>query len=139
MRLARAVRILALVLPLVAVAAPLGAQSLDARRLDRLKAEAARMIDERAKSIQEGVDMLFSFAELGFQEHETTRYLTGILRDNGFTIRDNVAGMPTGWTATWGSGKPVIGLGSDIDGIPRPLRSPVSLPILPGGRRSRPR
>jgi aminobenzoyl-glutamate utilization protein B len=66
---------------------------------------------------QQMVDMLFSFAEPGFQEFETKAYCTGILRDHGFAIAENVAGMPTGWTATWGSGKPVIALGSDVDSL----------------------
>lgn len=111
-------------------------QAIDARRLERLKAEAARMIDARAKLIQEGVDMLFSFSELGFQEHETKRYLTGILREAGFAIQENVAGLPTGWVATWGSGKPVIALGSDIDGIPQSSQKPGVVthdPIVEGG------
>ncbi len=126
-----------LVALLLSISTPtLDAQQLDARRLDRLKAEAAQMIDARAKMIQEGVDMLYSFSELGFQEHETKRYLTGILRDHGFTITEDVAGMPTGWTATWGSGRPVIGLGSDIDGIPQSSQKAGVVthdPIVPGG------
>lgn len=136
MPLARAIQIVGLVVPLALATAPLSAQTIDTRRLDRLKTEAARMIDERAKLIQEGVDMLYSFSELGFQEHETKRYLTGILREHGFTITENVAGMPSGWTATWGSGKPVIGLGSDIDGIPQSSQKPGVVthdPIVPGG------
>jgi aminobenzoyl-glutamate utilization protein B len=135
MFLARAVRIAGLAVPLALATAPLSAQTIDARRLDRLKTEASRMIDERAKMIQEGVDMLFSFSELGFQEHETKRYLTGILREHGFTITENVAGIPSGWTATWGSGKPVIGLGSDIDGIPQSSQKPGVVthdPLVPG-------
>jgi aminobenzoyl-glutamate utilization protein B len=63
------------------------------------------------------VDSLFSFAEPGFQEFETKKYCTGILRSRGFTIDENVAGMPTGWTARWGSGKPVVALGSDVDSL----------------------
>ena len=31
-------------------------------------------------------DMVFSFGELGFQEFETSKYLTGILEKNGFTV-----------------------------------------------------
>ena len=57
---------------------------------------------------QQMVDQVFSFGELGFQEVETSKYLTGILEKNGFTIERDVAGMPTAWMATWGSGKPVI-------------------------------
>ncbi len=74
--------------------------------------------------IQKMNDQVFSFGELGFQEFETTKYLTGILRQNGFTIKEAVAGIPTAWTATWGSGKPVIAMGSDIDDIPVASQKP---------------
>src|SRR5206468_3275023 len=43
---------------------------------------------------------------------------------NGFTVREGVAGIPTAWVATWGSGKPVISLGSDIDCIPQASQKP---------------
>jgi aminobenzoyl-glutamate utilization protein B len=93
-------------------------------RLEALKAEAAQKIEARAKLIQEMVDQLFSYGELGFQEVETSRYLTGILEQNGFKVERGVAGMPTAFVARWGSGKPVISLGSDIDGIPQAGNKP---------------
>ena len=95
-------------------------------RLEDLKAEAEQMIRDRAKLAQEIVDHLFSFGELGMQEFETQRYLTGLLEEEGFDIELGVAGMPSAWTATWsnGSGEPVIALGSDIDGIPQSNQKP---------------
>src|SRR3954462_13804853 len=93
-------------------------------QLDALKAEAAKEIDGKAKMIQEMVDQVFSFGELGMQEVETSKYLTGILEQNGFKVERGVAGIPTAWTARWGSGSPVIALGSDIDGIPQASQKP---------------
>src|SRR5215211_4767781 len=93
-------------------------------QLDALKAEAAKEIDAKAKMIQEMVDQVFSFGELGMQEVETSKYLTGILEQNGFKVERGVAGMPTAFVAKWGSGKPVISLGSDIDGIPQAGNKP---------------
>ena len=87
-------------------------------RLDAQKKEAARAVDEMAKLAQEMVDSVFSFGELGMQEVETSRYLTAQLEKFGFKITRGQSGIPTAWVATWGSGKPVIALGSDIDGIP---------------------
>jgi aminobenzoyl-glutamate utilization protein B len=88
------------------------------------KAEVARDLDAMKKQIQVMNDMVFSFAELGFQEFETSKYLTGILEKEGFTIERGIAGMPTAWVASWGSGKPVISLGSDIDCIPQASQKP---------------
>ena len=95
-------------------------------RLEDLKAEAEQMIRDRAKLAQEIVDHLFSFGELGMQEFETQRYLTGLLEEEGFDIELGVAGIPSAWTATWsnGSGEPVIALGSDVDGIPQSNQKP---------------
>src|SRR6476646_2280296 len=76
------------------------------------------------ENIQKMNDMVFSFAEPGFQEFETSKYLVGILKQNGFTVQEGVSGIPTAWTATWGSGKPVIALGSDIDDIPQASQKP---------------
>ncbi len=93
-------------------------------RLERLRAEVLRGIDDRRGFIQRMVDSQFSFAELGFQEFETQRYLTGILEREGFEIELGTAGLPSGWLARWGSGRPVVALGSDVDGIPKSSQTP---------------
>ena len=104
-------------------------------RLTAQKADAARGVDEMGKMAQEMVDSVFSFGELGMQEVETSRYLTGTLEKFGFKVQRGVAGIPTAWIATFGSGKPVIALGSDIDGIPQASQKPgvaYADPILEG-------
>ncbi len=93
-------------------------------KLADYKKDAAKGVDEMAKLAQQMVDSVFSFGELGFQEFETSKYLTGILEQNGFTIQRGVANIPTAWVAKWGSGKPVIAMGSDIDGIPQASQKP---------------
>ena len=93
-------------------------------RLEKLKTEALAGVAARAKQVQEIIDQVFSFGELGMQEFETSKYLSGLLETNGFHVERGVAGMPTAWVATWGSGKPVIALGSDIDGIPQSNQKP---------------
>ncbi|UAK26514.1 amidohydrolase [Sphingomonas nostoxanthinifaciens] len=82
-----------------------------------LKAQAVADVDSQAKQIQVMVDQIFSFAEPGFQEVRTSAYLADILEKHGFTVTRGVAGMPTAFTATWGSGGPLIALGSDIDNL----------------------
>lgn len=100
------------------------AQSAATEKIDDLKQRVIQGIEQRAKLAQEMVDTQFSFGELGFQEVETSKYITGVLEKNGFTVKRDVAGLPTGWIATWGSGKPVIALGSDIDGLPTTSQYP---------------
>jgi aminobenzoyl-glutamate utilization protein B len=93
-------------------------------RLDQLKRDVGLEVDGMQENIQKMNDTVFSFAEPGFQEIETSKYLSGILRQNGFTVQEGVAGIPTAFTARWGSGKPVIALGSDIDDIPQASQKP---------------
>src|SRR5689334_23248563 len=93
-------------------------------KLDAYKKEAVGEVDAMHEFAQQMNDMVFSFGELGFQEFETSKYLTGILEKNGFTVERNIAGIPTAWMASYGSGKPVIALGSDIDCIPQASQKP---------------
>src|SRR5947207_182231 len=88
------------------------------------KAEVVRDVDAMAKQTQVMIDTVFSFGELGFEEFESSKYLTGILEKEGFKIERGISGIPTAWVATWGSGKPVIALGSDIDCIPQASQKP---------------
>jgi aminobenzoyl-glutamate utilization protein B len=90
----------------------------------RLKDAAVADVESMKVFTQQMVDSIFSFAELGFQEQETHRYLVDILKKNGFAVQEGIAGIPTAFMATWGSGKPVIALGSDIDGIPQASQKP---------------
>ena len=82
------------------------------------------MVEARRTFTQQMVDSIFSFSELGYQETETSAYVTGILEASGFKVTRGVAGMPTAWVAEWGSGKPVIGFIADIDGLPETSQTP---------------
>src|SRR5213082_403792 len=91
---------------------------------DKYKADVSLKVDGMREDIQRMNDTVFSFGELGFQEFETSKYLVSILRKNGFTVEEGIAGIPTAFVASWGSGKPVIALGSDIDCIPQASQKP---------------
>ena len=71
-----------------------------ARQIEKLKLEAAAIVEDNKKQSQVMVDKIFSFAELGFQEVESSKYLTGILEENGFEIENSISGIPTAWFAT---------------------------------------
>jgi aminobenzoyl-glutamate utilization protein B len=107
----------------------------DSAQLAALKQEAAAAVDSLKDFSQQMNDEVFSFGELGFQEIETHKYLVDVLRKNGFHVDEGVAGIPTSFMASWGSGKPVIALGSDIDCIPQASQKPGVAyhdPIIPG-------
>ena len=107
----------------------------DTPQIMALKQEAAASVDAMGDFSQQMNDQVFSFGELGFQEIETHKYLVDILRKNGFHVDEGVAGIPTSFMASWGAGKPVIALGSDIDCIPQASQKPGVAyhdPIIPG-------
>jgi len=99
-------------------------KTFDSLSVLALKQQVIPLVAGKEKQVQEMVDMIFSFGELGFQEIETSKYLTDILSKNGFSIEKGAAGIPTAWFARWGSGSPVIALGSDIDCIPKASQKP---------------
>ncbi|MBT7582273.1 MAG: amidohydrolase, partial [Kordiimonadaceae bacterium] len=83
------------------------ASAQDSEKIAALKAEVTQKVDDNKKMVQEIVDSLFSFSELGFQEYETQRYVGDLLEKNDFEVTKDVAGLPSGWWATWGNGGPV--------------------------------
>lgn len=106
--------------------------------LEDLKAEAVSEVEARGKLVQEIVDSLFSFAEPGFQEFETQRYLTTLFEENGFKVEKGIGGIPSAWVATWsnGTGEPVISLNSDVDALPGLSQMPgvtSQEPMVEGG------
>jgi aminobenzoyl-glutamate utilization protein B len=92
--------------PAPRVAATRAPAAARAPNVDALKRDALRSLDSMQTLTQQMVDQIFSFSELGFHEVETSRYIVGVLRKNGFEVTEGVAGLPTGWVARWGSGKP---------------------------------
>ena len=99
-------------------------RSQNGPKLEDLKREAAGEVAALQTLTQQMVDQIFSFSELGFQEYETSGYITGVLEKNGFKVERGVADMPTAWVASYGTGKPVIGFMTDIDCIPKASQKP---------------
>ena len=111
------------------------AQTLTDAQSAGLKQQILKEVDGNAKLVQVMIDTLYSFGELGFQEFETSKYLTDLLEKNGFKVERGISGIPTAYMATWGSGEPVIALGSDVDCIPQASQKPGVAyhdPIIPG-------
>lgn len=80
-------------------------------------------------------DSIWSYAELGLQEHRSSALLIKTLEEAGFTVEKGLAGMPTCFVATYGSGKPVIGILAEYDALPmlsQKGRSPKHDPVVPG-------
>ena len=102
--------------------------------MDMKKAGFA-LVEANAAKMAKVNDAIYSYSEIGFQEVKTIALVTSMLSKGGFKVQTGVAGMPTAYMATYGSGAPVIGMMSDFDGVPGTSQKPTALvqdPIVPG-------
>lgn len=80
-------------------------------------------------------DKIWSYAELGMQEFNSSQLLADTLEAAGFTVERGAAGIPTCFVASYGSGKPVIGILGEFDALPmisQKGRVPYQEPVLAG-------
>lgn len=63
-------------------------------------------------------DQIWAFAETALREHKSSKVLADYAEAQGFKVKRGVAGMPTAFTAEYGSGKPVIGIMGEYDALP---------------------
>ena len=80
-------------------------------------------------------DSIWEYAELGLQEFRSSKLLADTLEAAGFTVERGLAGMPTCFVASYGSGKPVIGLLGEFDALPmlsQKARVPTKDPVVEG-------
>ena len=80
--------------------------------------QVLRSIDAKRDAYADVAKQIWSFAEVGYQEEKSSALLQSQLRAAGFEVRSGVADMPTAFVASWGSGKPVIGIVGEFDALP---------------------
>lgn len=111
----------------------LGVVLLSPAQAQKTKQEIIKSIDARGDQYAVAAKAIWGFAEVGFQEKQSSALLQQMLREAGFTVQDNVAGMPTAFVATYGSGKPVIGILGEFDALPGVAQEAVpELKPIPG-------
>src|SRR5262245_5132776 len=91
------------------------------------KRAAMEVIDRNADQIATVGDVLYYFGEPGMQEYESSKYLKETLEQIGFKVELGGAGLPTNVWATWGSGKPVIAIATEMDSLPEGSQTPGSI------------
>ena len=87
-------------------------------RTEKIKRDAFEYLDRNKDEVARIGDAVFYFGELGMQEFKTSEYTADALRKVGFNVETGIAGIPPAYVATWGSGKPVIGVHCEGDGLP---------------------
>ncbi len=82
------------------------------------KQMALDWVDSNAQILEQVNRKIWSWAETGLQEFKSSRELMDLLKANGFEVQEGVAGMPTAFVASYGSGRPAIGILAEYDALP---------------------
>ena len=89
-----------------------------AARVARLRSAAWEAVAAQEDDLVKLSDTIWRHAEISLEERRSASDLSGYLEANGFAVERGVAGMPTAFVATWGSGEPVIGILGEFDALP---------------------
>ena len=105
-----------------------------AKRSPARKRAAVNSIDKQAGELTDIANRIWEYAELALREHRSAAALADHAEKQGFRVERGVAGMPTAFVATYGSGRPVIGILGEYDALPgiSQKASPVKEPLQPG-------
>jgi aminobenzoyl-glutamate utilization protein B len=99
------------------------------------KKAAVAAVDQHAAELTNLSDQIWGFAETALREHRSSQALADYAQRQGFTVTRNVSGMPTAFIATFGSGRPVIGIMGEYDALPGVSQKaePEKSPLVEGG------
>jgi aminobenzoyl-glutamate utilization protein B len=76
------------------------------------------LIQEKQQNFYQVSDQIWSFAEMRYQEFQSARLQKEVLTQEGFTIEENLGGIPTAFRAKFGHGKPVVAFLGEFDALP---------------------
>ena len=91
---------------------------LEAQDLTPAKKKVVEQIESQHQAYKDIAMKIWSLAEVGYQEYESSKLLQSTLQKNGFSIEVGQAGIPTAFIASYGSGKPVIAVLGEFDALP---------------------
>lgn len=85
--------------------------------MNQAKKTAVSWIEDHCEEFYPYSNAIWSFAELGCEEHRSSALLVQLLKTHGFDVDAGVAGMPTAFVARWGNGGPIIGINCEYDSL----------------------
>lgn len=89
-----------------------------AQKMSKQKKEIVASIERHQDKLIEISDSIWALAETAFNETKSAELLASYAEENGMKVERGVAGIPTAFTATYGSGKPVISILGEFDALP---------------------
>lgn len=91
---------------------------LCAQKMTKGKRSIVESVERHKENLLEISDSIWALAELAFEEDRSSKLLADYAQKNGLKVTRGVAGMPTAFTATYGSGQPVISVLGEFDALP---------------------
>ena len=91
---------------------------LHSQSVKKLKKELLNSLEQKSSALISVSDNIWEAAEVAFREEKSAEYLIEYAEENGLKVEKGLAGMPTAFTATYGEGKPVIGIIGEFDALP---------------------
>jgi aminobenzoyl-glutamate utilization protein B len=102
----------------IALAAVMSPAVLHADRAGDLKKETFTWLADHRAELEAAAKAVHGYAEIGLAEERSSKYLADMLERGGFRVQRGVAGIPTAFVASYGSGRPVIGILAEYDALP---------------------
>ena len=100
------------------------------------KQAALAAIEEKKQLVAGVADQIWEYAELSLQEVQSAALYVRVLRQEGFAVEEGICGIPTAFSASFGTGRPVIGILAEYDalsGLSQQGGCPVRRELTPGG------
>ena len=95
-------------------------------KLDPVQRTAVQEVDQRSEELKAVNRQVWELAEVGLEERQSSQLLIGKLKAAGFQVKSGLSGMPTAFVASYGSGKPVIGILAEYDALARDVTTGCS-------------
>ncbi|MCB0840986.1 MAG: amidohydrolase, partial [Bacteroidetes bacterium] len=103
-------------------------------KISKSKQAVIESVEKHQAELIELSDKIWAYAETALEEHNSSKALSDYAKSQGFEVQLGVAEMPTAFIASYGSGKPVIGILGEFDALPgiSQKASPVKEPYQEG-------
>ena len=92
--------------------------SQSSKKISKDKQEVIRSIEKHREALINLSDQIWAFAETALRESKSSEILADFAESQGFNVERGIAGMPTAFLATYGSGNPIIGILGEYDALP---------------------
>ena len=98
------------------------------------KAKVIQAVDDHQADLIHLSDQIWAFAETALKEYQSSKVLADYAEEQGFKVERGVAGMPTAFVASFGTGRPIIGVLGEYDALPglSQQASPDKEPLVEG-------